>query len=76
MMENLLSEEMIDVALEAYRIDKNQGVKNDSEKKAVERKLNALNVEIARLVDATMKMANPPAEFYKKMKPRKLSERH
>ena len=38
MMENLPSEEMIDVALEAYRIDKNQGVKNDSEKKAVERK--------------------------------------
>ena len=37
-MENLLSDEMIDVALEAYQLDKSQGVKNDSEKKAVERK--------------------------------------
>jgi hypothetical protein len=67
MVDNLLADEMIDVALEAYRAEKNQGVKNDSEKKAVERKLNALNVEIARLVDATMKMANPPAEFYRKI---------
>ncbi len=67
MVENLLSDEMIDVALEAYRTEKNQGVKNDSEKKAVERKLNALNVEIARLVDATMKMDKPPAEFYTKI---------
>jgi len=72
MMENLLSDEMIDVALEAYRLDKSQGVKNDSEKKAVERKLNALNVEIARLVDATMKMANPPAEFYRKIETKEV----
>lgn len=72
MMENLLSDEMIDVALEAYRLDKSQGVKNDSEKKAVERKLNALNVEIARLVDATMKMANPPAEFYRKIESKEV----
>ena len=71
-MENLLSEEMIDVALEAYRIDKNQGVKNDSEKKAVERKLNALNVEIARLVDATIKLENPPAEFYRKIETKEV----
>jgi DNA invertase Pin-like site-specific DNA recombinase len=67
MTENLLSDEMIDAALGAYRTEKNQGVKNDSEKKAVERKLNALNLEIARLVDATMKTDNPPAEFYKKI---------
>jgi site-specific DNA recombinase len=72
MVENLLSDEMIDVALEAYRLDKSQGVKNDSEKKAVERKLNALNVEIARLVDATMKMANPPAEFYKRIESKEV----
>ncbi len=72
MMENLLSDEMIDVALEAYRIDKNQGVKNDSEKKAVERKLNALNVEITRLVDATMKTENPPAEFFEKINEKEI----
>jgi site-specific DNA recombinase len=72
MVENLLSDEMIDVALEAYRTEKNQGVKNDSEKKAVERKLNALNVEIARLVDATMKMNNPPDEFYKKIESKEV----
>jgi len=61
MVENLLSDEMIDVALGAYCAEKNQGVKNDSEKKAVERKLNAVNVEIARLVDVTMKTENPSA---------------
>jgi site-specific DNA recombinase len=72
MTENLLSDEMIDAALGAYRTEKNQGVKNDSEKKAVERKLNALNVEIARLVDATMKMANPPAEFYRKIETKEV----
>jgi site-specific DNA recombinase len=72
MVENLLSDEMIDVALEAYRLDKSQGVKNDSEKKAVERKLNALDVEIARLVDATMKMANAPAEFYRKIEAKEI----
>jgi site-specific DNA recombinase len=72
MTENLLSDEMIDAALGAYRTEKNQGVKNDSEKKAVERKLNALNVEIARLVDATMKMENPPAEFYRKIETKEV----
>jgi site-specific DNA recombinase len=72
MVENLLSDENDDVAFEAYRLDKSQGVKNDSERKAVERKLNALNVEIARLVDATMKMAKPPAES----KPRKSNAPH
>jgi site-specific DNA recombinase len=72
MVENLLSDEMIEAALGAYRTEKNQGVKNDSEKKAVERKLNALNVEIARLVDATMKMENPPAEFYSKIEAKEI----
>jgi site-specific DNA recombinase len=67
MLENLLSDEMIDAALDACRIEKNQGVKNDSEKKTIERKLNAPNVEIARLVDATIKMKDPPAEFCKKI---------
>jgi site-specific DNA recombinase len=61
MVGNLLSDEMIDVALGAYRSEKNKCVKSDSEKKAVERKLNAVNVEIARLVDATMKTENPSA---------------
>lgn len=64
MVENLLSDEMIDVALGSYRTEKNQGVKNDSEKKAVERKLNAVNVEIAQLVDVTMKTENPSAIWF------------
>lgn len=72
MVDNLLSDEMIDAALGAYREEKSQGVKNDTEKKAVERKLNALNVEIARLVDATMKMASPPAEFYRKIESKEV----
>jgi site-specific DNA recombinase len=38
----------------------------------VQRKLNALNVEIARLVDATMKVNNPPAEFYRKIETKEV----
>jgi hypothetical protein len=67
MVEHLMSDEAIDAALEAYRSEKKIGEQNDSERKAVERKLNSLNLEIARLVDATMKLDNPPAEFYKKI---------
>ncbi|MCA1419443.1 recombinase family protein [Bradyrhizobium sp. BRP23] len=67
MVAHLTTDEAIDAALEAYRNEKKSGERNDSERKAVERRLNALNVEIARLVEATMKLANPPEAFYKKI---------
>jgi DNA invertase Pin-like site-specific DNA recombinase len=67
MVTHLNSDEAINVALEAYKEEKAFGERNDSERKAVERKLNALNVEISRLVDTAAKLSNPPLEFYKRI---------
>lgn len=67
MVAHLTTDEAINAAMEAYRDEKKFGAQNDSERKAVERRLNALNLEIERLVDATMKLASPPEAFYKKI---------
>jgi site-specific DNA recombinase len=67
MIEHLHSTDAIEAALEAYRDEKKQGERNDTERKAVERKLNALEVEIARAVDMTLKLNNPPAHLLQKI---------
>ncbi|WP_063791805.1 recombinase family protein [Bradyrhizobium valentinum] len=67
MVTHLTTDEAIDAAFEAFREERKLGATNDSQRKALERKLNALSLEIARLVEATMKINNPPAEFYKKI---------
>lgn len=65
--ENLASDEAIKRGMAAWRGKRKSGAKTDSERKLVERKLNALNLDIDRLVDATMKMDNPPEAFFKKI---------
>lgn len=64
---HLGSDAALEAALGAYLEEKKHGEQDDTERKAVERKLNALTLEIERLVDTTVKLANPPLEFYKRI---------
>jgi site-specific DNA recombinase len=67
MIKHLTSDEAIDAAFAAFKAERKSGEKADSQRKALERKLNAINLDIARLVDATLKLDNPPVEFYRKI---------
>jgi site-specific DNA recombinase len=67
MVNHLTSDEAYKAAHEAYRNEKEKGAHNDSERDAIERKLNALNLQIERLADTAANLAKVPQEFYKKI---------
>jgi site-specific DNA recombinase len=67
MVSHLLCDEALDAALDAYRSEKKAGARNDSERAAVERKLNALNLQIERLADAIANSDRPVKELYIKI---------